>query len=160
MRKMATAFICLAIFAGCGRINVADAKIITDKGFESDITLIWKDKTYSGNISSVPPDILTLNVWGENLTVPVKYEISQGGYSLSQGDLGLKIPYSEAPPESVAVIVYEAFLAAAQAEVSTDKGIAVYTLPTAIIKQDIENDTLISIEMKDGQITFSNFILT
>ncbi len=157
VKRMLCFILCLSAAVACGNNKASDAAELEKRAFSSKAEVIWRDKSYRGEIVRKDAKSLMLVLSGENFAVPLCYEISQGGYKSTQGELELTIPFDDAQPQAIAVEIYRAMSLLGRSEV-TDKGdVTVYKTPLAVLRYDEKNDVFISLETGNGKITFSDF---
>ena len=157
MRKIIALLMVLLSFAACGS-NVKDKENgLENRAFRSKAEMIWQDKIYNCEIERVDSSSLKMTVKGENLQIPICFDISQGGFKMTQGELELSVPFNEAQPQSAAAELYRTFMLLGQAEGEKTGDIITYKISSSVLRYDKKSDEITMVETQNGKITFKDF---
>ena len=119
--------------------------------------MIWQDKSYEGELIRADSDSLKLILKGENLQIPICYEISHGGYKMTQGEFELSIPFDAAQPQSAAAEIYRSMMLLDRADSKKEGDVLIYHASTAVLKCDKKTEAFLSLDTENGKVTFKEF---
>jgi len=156
--KRFVVFLCLVLLCSCANKGKDIEAELISRPFKSKAEIIWQQKRYEGEITRSDFQSLKLELTGDDLKIPICYEISQGGYKAAIGELEYNIPFDDAQPQAVAVEMYRAFIQLRQANADKAGDLWVYKTPMASLQYDKKQNLITYVETQNGKIIFKDFL--
>jgi hypothetical protein len=157
MRKIALLILISVLAAACGDKAAVEENGIDKQPFTSKAELIWQDKSYECEMERSDSESLKITLKGDNLHVPICFEITQGGYRAAQGELEYSMPFEDMQPQSAAAEIYRTFMLLGQAEAERTGNIITYKVSSSVLKYDEKANVITSLETENGKLTFKDF---
>ncbi|MBP1557057.1 MAG: hypothetical protein J6C75_07510 [Oscillospiraceae bacterium] len=125
--------------------------------FESKITLTTAGKSYEGTLIRVNSDSLSLTVMSEQLDSPLKFAISEGGFSFMSGEREYKVALENAPASAAIVEVKNALDSLPLGEESREKGEIIIKSPLGSLRKKEKNGDFLSLSTPNCEVIFESF---
>lgn len=125
--------------------------------FESKITLTTAGKSYDGTLIREDSDSLSMTVMSKQLDSPLKFAISEGGFSFMSGEREYRVALENAPATAAIVEVKNAFDSLPLGEEHREKDEILIKTPLGTLRKNEKNGDFLSLSTPNCEVIFESF---
>lgn len=155
IKKLCYVLVMTLILCCCACVDAPEKTL--DKPFESQITLSMAGKSYKGTLTRKDKNSLEMTVISEQLESPLKFNISEGGFSFSDSEREYSVPLENAPAAAAVVEIKNALDSLSLGSTTREKNIFVTSTPLGVLRYEAKNGDFLTLSTQNCDVIFDSF---